>query len=96
MIRVNELLLETSILLQIRCCTRRRAHLLCFSTPTASTPVQKSVESSGPSRGGAQGDEQGLGMTWHCARGERDGEPPAGAGREHGGRPRARWSAVGS
>lgn len=50
----------------------------------------------GPFREGAQGDEQGLGMTWHCARGERDGEPPAGAGRERGGHPHARRSAVGS
>lgn len=42
--------METSILLQIRCCTWSWAHSLCFSTPTASTAVQESVQGSGPSQ----------------------------------------------
>lgn len=50
----------TSILLQIRCCTWSRAHLLCFSAPTASTPFQKPVENSGPSQGAPEWGAQGL------------------------------------
>lgn len=59
-IRVNELLLETSILLQIRCCTQSWAHSLCFSTPIASTAVQESVQGSGPS----QAEHRGTLRVW--------------------------------
>lgn len=71
-IRVNELLLETSILLQIRCCTWSQAHLLCFSTPTASHTVKKSAESPRPSQGVHRGT-YGVWLYSYSVRGEEMG-----------------------